>query len=160
MKLADILCIETVVLPLKNSIKEKLIEELVQAIAKSGKLADYQKVLEAVFAREAVMSTGVGDGVAIPHGKSDAAPDIVAALGVSKTPIDFEAIDGKPVNLIWLIVGPPGQTGPHLKALSRISRLMHLEDFRNTLITAKTPAHAMEAIIAQEEESFSNISQS
>lgn len=154
MKLRDILSEDHIKIPLESTEKRKIIEEMVDVLHKAGKITNRDEVLKAVLEREAVMSTGVGDGVAIPHGKANGAKDIVAALGVTKEPVDFESIDEKPVRLVWLLVGPPERTGPHLKALSRISRLMHKPDFRNRLIQAKDAREAMEAIVQEEERYF------
>ena len=99
----------------------------------AGRIDNREMVLKAVMDRERVMSTGMGDGVAIPHAKTDGVKDLVAAFGVTKQGIDFQSIDGKPVRIIFLLAGPTDQTGPHLKALSRISRLMHRKEFRDIL---------------------------
>jgi len=154
MRLVDILDENTIKVPLQNTEKYALIEELVDLLKQAGKIDDRNKVLKAIRDREAVMSTGVGDGVAIPHGKSDGAPNIVAALGIAREPVDFEAIDNKPVQLIWLLIGPPGKTGAHLKALSRISRLMHNANFRERLIAAKTPAEVLHEVSEEEKKYF------
>ncbi|RMD96683.1 MAG: PTS sugar transporter subunit IIA [Calditrichaeota bacterium] len=154
MKLVDILSEETIKVPLENKEKFAIIEELVDTLMKADKILDRDKVLKAILDREAVMSTGVGDGVAIPHGKSDGAPNIVAALGVAPEPVDFQAIDNKPVQLIWLLIGPPGKTGPHLKALSRISRLMHKKEFRDRLIHASSASEILREVSREEEKYF------
>lgn len=152
--LADILSEDTIVVPLKNENKKAVIEELVDRLSQTEKIGNREQVLQAIMDREAVMSTGVGDGVAIPHGKSDAAQDLVAALGIAKNPFDFESIDEKPVQLIWLLVGPPGKTGPHLKALSRISRLMHNNTFRDQLLSLSNSNDVLNAIHDEEEHFF------
>lgn len=154
MKLRDILSEERIKIPLENSIKEKIIGEMVELIDKSQKMRNKSQMLKAVLDREAVMSTGVGDEVAIPHGKADGVEDVVAALGITKEPVDFNSLDEKPVRLVWLLVGPQDKTGPHLKALSRISRLMHKKDFREKLIKTKTPKDMIEAITSEEERFF------
>ena len=102
------------------------------------------------------MSTGVGDEIAIPHGKSEGVEQIVAALGITKEPVNFDSLDNKPVRLIWLLVGPQDQTGPHLKALSRISRLMHQKEFRERLISTGAPVEAMAFINSEENKFFEN----
>lgn len=153
MKLQDILTKDLIKVPLKGREKNQVIEEMVDVLASASRIKDRNQVLKAILDREAVMSTGVGDGVAIPHGKAEAAPEIVAALGIAHTPVEFDAIDDQPVRLVWLLVGPPHQTGPHLKALSRISRLVHKRDFRERLIASATPAEAYGAI-SHEENSF------
>lgn len=154
MKLKDILTEDRIKIPLQNTKKDKIIEEMVDLIDNSKKLRNKSQILKAVLDREAVMSTGVGDEVAIPHGKADGVEDIFAALGVTKEPVDFNSLDDKPVRLIWLLVGPQDKTGPHLKALSRISRLMHKKDFRERLIKAQSPKEMIEAISSEEEKYF------
>jgi mannitol/fructose-specific phosphotransferase system IIA component (Ntr-type) len=96
------------------------------------------------------MSTGVGSGFAIPHGKTDAVNDIVAAFAVTAQPIDYQSLDDQPVRLIFLLVGRDNMVGPHIKLLSRISRLMNKEDFRKQLLEAETPKDILE-IFRQEE---------
>ncbi len=154
MRLVDILSEETIKVPLENKEKKAIIEELVDVLKAKEKIDDREKVLKAILDREAVMSTGIGDGVAIPHGKSDGAPNLVAALGIAPEPVDFEAIDNKPVQIIWLLIGPPGKTGPHLKALSRISRLMHKKEFRERLIQAGSPEAVLSEIQKEEDKYF------
>lgn len=151
MRLSEILREDTIKVPLAGREKYEIIEELVDLLARTDKIRDREQVLQAVCDREAVMSTGVGDGVAIPHGKSEGAPNIVVALGIAENPVDFEAVDDKPVSLVWLLVGPPGKTGSHLKALSRISRLMHNEQLRQELSAARSPDEAMETLLREEE---------
>ena len=112
--------------------------------------------MQAVLAREAVMSTGVGDEIAIPHGKAEGVEDIIAALGITKEPVNFDSLDNKPVRLIWLLVGPQDKTGPHLKALSRISRLMHKKDFRERLMESIKPEDIIQYISSEEEKFFNN----
>lgn len=154
MRLKDILTEDRIKIPLENTEKEKIIEEMVGLIDKSNKLRNRAQILKAVLDREAVMSTGVGDEVAIPHGKADGVEDIVAALGITKEPVDFKSLDDKPVRLVWLLVGPQDKTGPHLKALSRISRLMHKKEFRERLIGVRNPKEMIDAITSEEEKYF------
>ncbi|MBD3386805.1 PTS sugar transporter subunit IIA [candidate division KSB1 bacterium] len=154
MKLKDLLSKDIIRIPLENREKSKIIEELVDILYESNRISDKESVLKAVLDREAVMSTGMGDGVAIPHAKSDSVDELVAAFGITREPVDFESIDGKPVRMIFLLVGPTDQTGPHLKALSRISRLMHREDFRQKLAVSQTSVQVIEAIEAEEKKYF------
>lgn len=151
MKLQDILTTELIKVPLISLEKTQIIAEMVDMLVKARRIKDRDQVLKAILDREAVLSTGVGDGVAIPHGKAEAAPEIVAALGIARQPVDFEAIDDKPVSLVWLIVGPPSQTGQHLKALSRISRLVHERHFRERLIGAMDADDAYSTIRNEEQ---------
>ena len=154
MRLTDILSENRIKIPLANTEKEKVIEEMVGVIADSVKLENKAEILKAVLDREAVMSTGVGDEVAIPHGKTESLNEIIAALGITKDPIDFNSLDDKPVRLVWLLIGPQDKTGPHLKALSRISRLMHKKEFRERLIQTKTPKDPIEVIGSEEKKYF------
>ncbi len=154
MKLVDILSDNHVIIPLKSHEKQKIIEEMVDHLYEQKKIANRDKILKAILDRERVMSTGVGDHVAIPHGKAEGVKDIVASLGITDSDVDFHSIDNKPVRLIFLLVGPPDKTGPHLKALSRISRLMHREDFRNKLLHSRNPREVMNIIKEEEERYF------
>jgi fructose-specific phosphotransferase system IIA component len=154
MKLTDLLSEDVIRIPLNNSEKGKIIEEMVDILDAAHRLKNRDAVLEAVFKRERAMSTGMGDGVAIPHAKSEHVDHLLAAFGITEKDVDFESIDDKRVRLIFLLVGPTDQTGPHLKALSRISRLMHRADFRDTLSNAKNAAQVIEAITAEEKKYF------
>jgi len=154
MKLKEILTDDLVIIPLKSHEKKDIIEEMVDHLCDKKKISNRDKILKAILDRENVMSTGVGDRVAIPHGKAEGVKDIVASLGITDGDVDFHSIDNKPVRLIFLLVGPPDKTGPHLKALSRISRLMHREEFRNRLLNSRTPVEVMSVIQEEEEKYF------
>ncbi|UCE08411.1 MAG: PTS sugar transporter subunit IIA [bacterium] len=154
MKLVDILSDDHVIIPLKSHEKQQIIEEMVDHLYEKKKIGNRDKILKAILERERVMSTGVGDHVAIPHGKAEGVKDIVASLGITDGDVDFHSIDNKPVRLIFLLVGPPDKTGPHLKALSRISRLMHREAFRNRLLHSSTSKEVMNIIQEEEEKYF------
>jgi len=154
MKLKDILSEELILIPLKSKDKEAIIEEMVNHLYQLKKIDDRNKILKAILDRENVMSTGVGDRVAIPHGKAEGVKDIIALFGIATHDIDFQANDNLPVRLIFMLVGPPDKTGPHLKALSRISRLMHKAEFRDRLLEANTAHEVMEIIEREEEKCF------
>ncbi|MHC4309625.1 MAG: PTS sugar transporter subunit IIA, partial [Planctomycetota bacterium] len=124
MLLTQILQQNCVKAPLEGKEKESVIRELVELLDANGLLLDKDVVLDAVFTREQTRSTGIGSGIAIPHGKCKAVKELVMALGVAGEPIDFESVDGQPVTIIILLVSPADQTGPHIQALARISRLM------------------------------------
>lgn len=154
MHLLDIIAKDAIILQLQAADKRSAIAELVNAINSSGKVTDAQQVLGAVLDREKIMSTGIGNGVAIPHGKSDAVSELVAALGIKKEGIDFESLDGEPAFIFFLLVSPPDISGPHIKALARISRLLKDEEFRKALIDSKTSQEAID-LIAREETHYS-----
>ncbi|HLL90188.1 MAG TPA: PTS sugar transporter subunit IIA, partial [Tepidisphaeraceae bacterium] len=100
--------------------------------------------------RESTRTTGIGNGLAIPHGKCPGTSQLAMAIGRPEKPIDFQSIDGKPVQLIWLLTSPPDKTGPHIHALARISRLMTIDKFRHALLSAKTPDEMFQIIVQQE----------
>jgi mannitol/fructose-specific phosphotransferase system IIA component (Ntr-type) len=150
MRLTEILKPQNIKVPLEATVKTGAIGELVELLAANGELTDPKKVLEAVLDRESTRTTGIGNGLAIPHGKCTGTDHLVMAIGRPATPIDFQAIDGRPVNLIWLLSSPPDKTGPHIHALARISRLMTIDRFRQALTLAKTPQEIFDSIVAQE----------
>lgn len=150
MRLSDILKPQNIKIPLESAQKNDAIAELVNVLAANGDVTDPKKVLESVLDRESTRTTGIGNGLAIPHGKTAGTKDLVMAIGRAADPIDFQSIDGKPVTIIWLLSSPPEKTGPHIHALARISRLMTIEKFRQTLNLAKT-ADEMFSIIKQQE---------
>lgn len=150
MRLTEILKPENIKVPLAAKTKTEAISELVDLLAKNGEVTDSKKVLDSVLERESTRTTGIGNGLAIPHGKCNGVSHLVMAIGRPAQPIDFQAIDGRPVNLIWLLASPPDQTGPHIHALARISRLMTIDRFRQALAAAQTPQDLYNAIVQQE----------
>jgi len=154
MRLIDILPIENIRIPLTGSNKNEIIVELVDLISGSNPFVERSTVLRSIFEREATMSTGIGHGVAIPHGKSKGVKQIVAAFGALPGGVDFEALDGKPVYLFFLIAAPEGPAGPHLRCLSRLSRLLNREKFRDDLRAAEGPADALRIIEEGEQQFF------
>lgn len=150
MRLIEILKPQDIKVPLQATQKIEAITELVNLLAANGQLTDAKKVLDAVLDREATRTTGIGNGLAIPHGKSTGTSNLVMAIGKAETPIDFQAIDGRPVTLIWLLSSPPDKTGPHIHALARISRLMTIDKFRQQLSSAASAQEVFD-IIAQQE---------
>jgi fructose-specific phosphotransferase system IIA component len=154
MKIGDILTENMVVTGLKGSTKDDIIDAMIELVSKSPKVIDKEKVREAIFDREKIMSTGVGNGFAIPHGKTDAVSDIVAAFAVTQEPIDYQSLDEKPVRLVFLLVGKDNMVGPHIKLLSRISRLMNKEEFRKRLVELSTPQEILETFKKEEASYF------
>lgn len=145
MLLTELLTPERIKIPLEARSKEELLRELVSAVTGSDR-EDHDDVLRAVREREAVLSTGIGHGVAIPHGKSAAVGELRMAAGRTREPIDFDALDGQPVSLVFLLVGPESAAGPHIKALSRISRIVRRDDVRDRLIAAGSADEFLQAL--------------
>src|SRR5437763_8844831 len=150
MRLTEILKPENIKIPLEASTKSDAIGELVTLLAGNKEIGDAKKVLDSVLERESTRTTGIGNGLAIPHGKCTGTDHLVMAIGKPATPIEFQAIDGRPVNLIWLLTSPPDKTGPHIHALARISRLMTIDKFRHALAAAQTPQEVYDIIVEQE----------
>lgn len=150
MLLSELLTPERIRVPLQGTSKEELLRELVQLVSANEHIEDPEQVLRAVREREAVLSTGIGNGVAIPHGKSAAVPELCLAAGSTVHPVEFDALDGQPVSLFFLLVGPETAAGPHIKALSRISRLVRKDTVREQLVAARTPQEFYEAMKASE----------
>ncbi len=128
---------DTIRVGLPGETKEEVLNNLIDLLKGQPGVRDLEKVREAVFAREAVMSTGVGKGLALPHAKTDAVDRTVAALAITAQPVDFGAIDDKPVRILFLLVGAEEAKTQHIKILSRISRLMNRDDFRKRLLEAR-----------------------
>jgi fructose-specific phosphotransferase system IIA component len=150
MRLSEILKPQNIRVPLQATAKTQAIGELVQLLAANGELADSQKVLDAVMEREATRTTGIGNGLAIPHGKTSGVDHLVMAIGKAGQPIDFQAIDGRPVTWVWLLASPPDKTGPHIHALARISKLMTIDKFRLGLSAATDAQQLYDVIIQQD----------
>jgi fructose-specific phosphotransferase system IIA component len=156
MKISDILSPEVIEVNLDVADKDDAIKKIIDIAARSKKILDINKVTETIFEREKLVSTGVGKGFAIPHGKTDSISDIVAAFVITANPIDFDSIDGEPVRFIFLLVGKETLLNTHIKLLSRISRLMNKEEFREKLLEAKTKEEVL-AIFKEEEKNYFDI---
>ncbi len=149
MTLLDLISERSIIIGLRGTTKREIIEELVGAID-ANQIADRGRVLESVLQREGIMSTGIGHGIAIPHGKSEAVKALSGVLGIKREGVDFESLDGQPAYIFFLLVSPADVSGPHIKALARISRLLKGEEFRKALIQAQTSQDIL-SIIAEEE---------
>lgn len=136
MNLLDILSPNCVQSPLVATEKRGVIDELVDLLAAAGKVTDAAVLKEAVWSREQTRTTGIGLGLAIPHGKCPGVASLAMAIGKPATPIDFQAIDNKPVRLVILLASPPDRTSDHIQALARVSRLMQMESFREAIYAA------------------------
>ncbi len=153
MKITDILDEASVIQDLRSTSKKGVLEELSNVLVERGKLPDRDKVVEVLLEREKLGSTGIGDGIAIPHGKMKGIGELVVSFGRSIKGVDFESIDNKPTHLFFLLVAPENSAGVHLKALARISRLLKDSGFRNRLMEA-SDRQDLFRIIAEEDEKF------
>jgi PTS system nitrogen regulatory IIA component len=150
--LTELLTPDRVVVPLAARDKAGIIAELTHHLVdhSGGRFAE---VLGAVEEREAVLSTGIGFGVAIPHARSSAVRELSVVCGVSPVPVPYDSIDGEPVRLFFLIIGPEASAGQHVKVLSRIARLVRRDNLRQQLCNAGTPAEFYAALLDAEERS-------
>ena len=143
ISISDLLDPRAVRVGLPGGAKDAVLEAVVDLLASSDAVTDLGQVRRDVFARERQMSTGVGKGLALPHARSSAVRETVAAFAVTREAVAFDAIDGKPVRLVFLLVGPEGERSRHIRLLSRISRLMNRDAFREDLLAAATPEAAL-----------------
>ena len=150
MQLTDIITPQTIKVPLAGADKHAVIDELLELLAEHGRVTDLEAVKQSVWQREATRTTGIGHGLAIPHGKSAGVDKLVMAIGKPATPIEYGSIDGKPVGLIFLLASPPDQTTPHIQALARVSRLMMRPDVRAAMMNAPSASTIYELIVREE----------
>ena len=138
MNITDILTPDAVKVPLLATGKRDIIDELVDLLAEAGLIDDADGLKQVVWEREQQRSTGIGEGLAIPHGKSNCSKNLVMAVGRPAKPIDFDAVDGQPVYLVVLLASPPDKTSEHIQALGKISRLMADPNFRVSAYAAES----------------------
>lgn len=146
MSLLKYLTLDSVTTDLPGETKEEIIRSLLDIIIKTGKVQDPQRALDSILARENKMSTGMENGIAIPHGKTDAVEELLAAVGITKEPVDFKSLDGKPCRIFIMTLSPSHRTGPHIQFLSEISQLLRSEEKRNKLLAAADSREIMQIL--------------
>lgn len=153
MLLTDLLCEDLIRASLHGSTRDEVFAELVDLLVERGALPGDQReaALASVTAREQRQTTGLGEGVAIPHGVCAAAPQVVAALGLHQAGVDFDALDGKPVHLVILLIAPPNHFQAHIRTLAGIARLLNDADLRQQIVSAPSAADVMDILIEREE---------
>ena len=144
MALIDLIVEDIIKLPLASQDKPDVLRELVQILQDAGKINDFDGALQAVQEREDKMSTGLQDGIAVPHGKTPVVSSLQLAIGISPDGIDFDALDGNPTHLFFLLLAPPDQAGPHVQALAEIAKLAQSKAFCKALIHADNAAEIVE----------------
>jgi nitrogen PTS system EIIA component len=153
MKLLDILPKQLIVPDLKGRSKKQVLDELIDALLQEKPELDRERLMAVLLERERLGSTGIGDGIAIPHGKMKDLSQLILVFGKSTEGVDFESMDGKPVHLFFLLVAPENCTGTHLRALARIARLLKNAPVRKRLVTAQAQDEIY-AVIQQEDDNF------
>jgi PTS system nitrogen regulatory IIA component len=138
MNLKMVLTKETINLHLKGANKQEIINELLDILAKANKIQDRQAAYTAVMEREQKMSTGMKHGIAIPHGKSATINDLVACIGISDNPVDFDSLDHEPCRIFIMTLSPMEKTGPHLQFLAEISLLFKSSEKRAEILKASS----------------------
>ena len=153
MKIMDFLNRKGVSVNLKSKDKDSVIKELVDLIVKTGKVRpkDKDSLAKIIRDRESLGSTGIGQGIGIPHGKSQVVKELIGVCGISKDGLNFDSLDGEPVHIFFLLLAPHQSAGPHLKALARISRLLKDKYFRDMLKNAQTEKNLIN-IISKEDQ--------
>ena len=151
MKISELLNEKLVIADLKAGAKQQALVEMVACLAANKPGIDAQDLYTVLIEREKLGSTGIGNGIAIPHGKLDGLDNIRLVFARSTAGIEFDSLDGKPVHLIFLLVAPSNSAGVHLKALARLSRLLKEKNFRDDLLGAADAA-AMYTIVVVEDE--------
>jgi nitrogen PTS system EIIA component len=150
MQLEQIFKMEFINADLAAKNKDEALAEMVNTIIRGGVKLDSSSIIEILKQRENLGSTGIGEGVAIPHGKISALNDIVVAFGRSIEGIAFDSLDGKPVHLLFLLLAPENSAGQHLKILAKISKMLKDVNFRKKLLKAKSRSDLYKIILDQE----------
>lgn len=145
MRFCDLLRIDSIRCPMDAADKPTAIAELVGTVCKAHGIEDEEALLHAVLDREATRTTGIGNGLAIPHGKSSAVTSPVAAVGKPAQPIDFDSVDDKPANIVVMLISPVSDMAGHIQALARISRLLTMEQLQLALERAGSPEQVLAA---------------
>lgn len=151
MKITDILGKQAIKLGMEATDKEGALKELVEVLAKVKDIGDKKALVKGLIERENLGSTGIGQGIAIPHAKTDRIAELIAVLGISRKGVDFDALDGEPVFIFFLLAAPKDSAGPHLKALAKISRLLRDNYFCELLKRAKDASEIYEIMRGEEE---------
>lgn len=151
MKILDFLDRKAIKLDIEATEKEDVLKELVEVLADVKDIGDKKSIVRVLVERENLGSTGIGQGIAIPHGKTDRVKELVAILGISRKGVNFEALDGELVYIFFLLVAPKETAGPHLKALAQISRLLRDSFFCELLKRCKSPDEVYELIRREED---------
>lgn len=150
MRLTDLLSESTILVPLEGGTKEQVIRALVDLLYPDLEQGARATVLESILEREKLMSTGIGDGIALPHGTAPRGAELAVALGIPPRPVEFDAIDGQPVELVFLVLSDDRDLTPKMRTLARISRLLHRAGFRHELTRCTSAAEAMQVIVDEE----------
>jgi PTS system fructose-specific IIC component len=149
-KISETLLSDGIILEVKNNEKTDVIRELAQILIDKSTIINSEKFFSAIFRRENLESTGIGQGVAIPHARTSAVKNIAIVFGRSKVGVDFSSLDGLPSHLIFLIAAPEDKKSEYIMTLARLSKLLRKNEVRHTLLNAKTPEDVVKTIVQYE----------
>ena len=144
MAIADMLGLETIKAPLESTEKNDIIRELLTVLFEAGLLSDLEAAYTAVRKREDMGSTGLGEGIAVPHAKTDLVSQMTIALGVAPDGVDFDSLDGEPTKLFFLLLAPPDQSGPHIEALTEVAQISRSASFMRLLSSARSSREVLD----------------
>ena len=144
MAFIDLLEKDVIKVPLESTEKNGILKELIDVLKKAGKISETEEVYKALRAREDQCSTGLEEGVAVPHAKTSAVQKLTLALGIAPDGVDYEALDGKPSKVFFMMLAPPDQSGPHIQALSEIARMTQSASLMRLLVSSRTPEEILE----------------
>ena len=147
MNLKKVMTTDVISLNIGGKTKEEVIKNLLDILVKTGKIKDPAKALEAILERERKMSTGMQNGIAIPHAKTDTVDQLIACIGISKNGIDFNSLDGAASSIFIMTLSPTDKTGPHIQFLAEIGRLLQDEEAREKVLNAKTPGEVLDIFV-------------
>lgn len=156
--LKDVITLDCINIDLKGETKSEIIDEMVDILYNNGKLNDREEYKKEILKREAQSSTGMEEGIAIPHGKTDAVKIPTVAIGISKKGVDYESLDGKPSHLFFMIAAPANSNNSHIELLSKITTLLLEDDIREALINAKSKEEVLDILIKNAEKDNENSS--
>ena len=150
MKLSDLLSENVIKVDLESEDKEEVFPELIELLVRTDRINDRAAALNAIETREDMGTTGIGKGIAIPHGKDACVRKLTAALGISRQGIEYDAIDDEPVHVVFMVIAQPDNPGPHVQCLAEIARLLQIPGFYKRLLAASSPKEVLDTIAAEE----------
>lgn len=152
MCLYELLDKNSIVMSLKSRTKDGVLEEMVDVLDRAGKIRNRDGVLKAIVERERIMTTGIGNGVAVPHCKTPAVDRLIGGLGISREGVDFQAPDNEPARLIFILAAEENNPGPHVRALARLAKLLSNKGVREALLEARTADDLLQVLREKEQE--------
>lgn len=150
MKIEDVLSIDSIDIDVKVTSKNEALQKLVELASKTGKVNSPEGTLKEVFAREQIMSTGIGKGLALPHAKTNHVETCIGALAIFKNKLEFDSLDGAPIDMAFLLLGREKNVGAHLRLLSKLSRFLNDEEFKASIVNSESAQEVLNLFAARE----------